>query len=81
MLGQCIISGGDNPELIMTLGLLQIKILCRRVWGSAFGRRVQLRQGTGSAEAAPASEPGAKDGARPHSHIQAQTAPTTVDVV
>lgn len=74
-LGQCIISGGDNPQLIMTLALLQTKTLCRRVGGSAFGRRVQLRQRMGSAEAASASEPRAEDGVQPHSHIQVQTVP------
>lgn len=35
----------------MTLNILQIKIICRRVWGSVLGTRVQLRQGIGSAEA------------------------------
>lgn len=35
----------------MTLNILQIKTLCRRVWGSVLGTRVQLRQDIGSAEA------------------------------
>lgn len=50
-LGQCIISGEDNSGLITTLNILQIKIPCRRVWGSVLGRGVQLRQNTRSAEA------------------------------
>lgn len=65
-LGQCIISGGDNPELTATLALLQREMLGRRVWGSACGRRVQLRPGMGSAEAGSASEQGWSPGKLPH---------------
>lgn len=50
----------------------------RRVWGSAFGKRVQLREGMGRDEGTSGSELRAKDGAQPHCHTQ--TAPKPVDV-